>query len=235
MNLIYPEYNEERLLRMWHWSSVGMAIVSPTGILLESNSAFARNLEYTTAQLKDKHVDEVTFEEDRGTGMEELKRVVNGEIPVFRQAKRYITRSGDPVEASTESVPIRDDVGEVDHFVSIIIFKISGSADHVALALMQAKYEVQETQIMSLQNIIGQITGQAPGQIVVTKHNSRIDGDNNIQAGNNVNQGGGNKAVWMMASVAIVALIAAIYFAYYATGNPNLKPPPEIPQVESIE
>ncbi len=66
--------SEEKFSQSFHYSSIGMAIVSPEGGLRDVNEAFCKMLGYTRDQLRQKSFQDITHPEDLEKDLELVKK-----------------------------------------------------------------------------------------------------------------------------------------------------------------
>lgn len=101
-------------------ASIGMAIADRSGILMTCNGALCQMFGYDKEEIEGRHFSEITHADDRDLSVDQMKRLLAGEIQATRMEKRYIHRSGDIVWARVGVASVVDSSGRVLHFVSQI-------------------------------------------------------------------------------------------------------------------
>ena len=99
-------------------ASVGMALVGPDGRWLQVNEALCRIVGYSDAELRATSFQDITHPDDLGTDIENLGRLLSGEIRSYRTEKRYLRRGGRPFWVNLSVALVRDSEGEPLYFVS---------------------------------------------------------------------------------------------------------------------
>ena len=79
---------------VWNESVVGMGLVSPDGTIKHVNPAFSNLVEFTEVELQGRHFREITHPDDTGADVENVARLVAGQIPGYIMRKRYLTKTG---------------------------------------------------------------------------------------------------------------------------------------------
>jgi PAS domain S-box-containing protein len=86
--------SDESVQRILDQSPVGSVIVGLDNRFVRCNAAFCNFLGYQEDELIGKTFTEVTFHEDKGLGITEMKQIINGEIESCNLEKRYIRKDG---------------------------------------------------------------------------------------------------------------------------------------------
>jgi PAS domain S-box-containing protein len=76
---------------------IGMAMVSLKGRFLRVNESLANMVGRTTDEMMTLDFQGITHPEDRGPDVENLHRMIRGEIKIYKRVKRYFHSSGDIV------------------------------------------------------------------------------------------------------------------------------------------
>ncbi len=97
---------------------VGIALVGLGGQFLRVNDALCRLLGRSPDELHQLTFQRLTHPDDLGSDLEQLRRLLAGEIPSYRMRKRYLHGDGDVVWADLSVSLARDPHGEPRHFVS---------------------------------------------------------------------------------------------------------------------
>jgi diguanylate cyclase (GGDEF)-like protein/PAS domain S-box-containing protein len=100
---------------------IGMALVSIDGRVLKANQSVCELLGYPEPELLRQTIEDLTHPDDLDADMNELRRLVAGEIERYTLPKRYVRKDGDQVWASLSVSLVRDDEGRPVHFISQIV------------------------------------------------------------------------------------------------------------------
>jgi diguanylate cyclase (GGDEF)-like protein/PAS domain S-box-containing protein len=98
-----------------------MALVSLDGRFLKVNQSACELLGYPEPELLRQTFQELTHPDDLDADMNELRRLVAGEIERYTLPKRYLRKDGDQVWASLSVSLVRDEQGRPGHFISQIV------------------------------------------------------------------------------------------------------------------
>jgi PAS domain S-box-containing protein len=90
---------------------VGMLIVSLVGVPIETNQTFQQMLGYTADELRAVSLANLTHPDDVESGEQLFKRMIRGEIDLYRIEKRYFRKDGSLVWANLTVSLICDDLG----------------------------------------------------------------------------------------------------------------------------
>ena len=96
----------------------GMALVSPDGRFLRVNRALCTFLGYPAPALLGRTFQELTFPADLDSDLEQVERLLAGEIEAYRMEKRYVRADGARVWAGLSVSLVRDEQGAPVYFVS---------------------------------------------------------------------------------------------------------------------
>ena len=103
--------SEEKFRLAFEEGPLGMALLGTDGVFLEVNPCFARMLGYTTEELREKSIQEITHQDDRAATLALAKQALSGEIPGYTLDKRYLRKDGQVVWARLTSATVRDRQG----------------------------------------------------------------------------------------------------------------------------
>jgi diguanylate cyclase (GGDEF)-like protein/PAS domain S-box-containing protein len=101
----------------FHGAPNGMALVSPEGRLLAVNSSFCRLLRRDEDELLNCDFQSLTHPEDVGSDVNELRRLIEGEIDTYETEKRYQAPGGEVIWARLIVHVVREE-GQPLYFVS---------------------------------------------------------------------------------------------------------------------
>ncbi|WP_447973615.1 PAS domain S-box protein [Nitrospira sp. Kam-Ns4a] len=113
--------SETRFRSAFDHAAVGMALIEPSGRLLQANHAFGAMLGYPPQTLQGMTWQEITHPEDLEGNLREFRRLLAGEVPVLQLEKRYRHRDGRVVWALVNATPVRDERGAVLYCVSHVL------------------------------------------------------------------------------------------------------------------
>lgn len=81
---------------------------------------FCKLLEYSREELKKLTFADITHPDDRGKGLDAVKKLKEGDLREFEYEKRYLTKSGEPVWVYVNGAIIKDNKGDPEYFASYI-------------------------------------------------------------------------------------------------------------------
>ncbi|EMR12804.1 hypothetical protein MPL1_08417 [Methylophaga lonarensis MPL] len=99
---------------------IGMALVGLHGEWIDVNHALCQILGYSESELLQRTFMELTHPDDLGLDLEQVRRLISGEIRHYQMEKRYLTKSGDVIYALLSVSLVRNSEGQPVHFVSQI-------------------------------------------------------------------------------------------------------------------
>jgi PAS domain S-box-containing protein len=97
---------------------IGVALVSREGRIVAANPALCRLFGYTAEELCGMTIEDVTHPDDLPLDLELFHRVLANELDSYRLEKRYLTRSGEVVNAHLTVGAVRDDSGRPVQLIS---------------------------------------------------------------------------------------------------------------------
>lgn len=114
------QQSEERFRNAFDTAAIGMAIVGLDGRWLEVNGALCRMLGYTEEELLDKTFVDVTHPDDLDLDLDYVRKLLNGDLEHYQMEKRYFHKTGDVIFVLLSVSLVRNEKGEVIHFISQI-------------------------------------------------------------------------------------------------------------------
>ncbi|MEW5770080.1 MAG: PAS domain S-box protein [Pseudomonadota bacterium] len=100
--------------------AVGIALVAPDGRWLRVNRKLCEIVGYSQAELLGKTFQDITHPDDLTADLEQVRRMLAGEIDTYAMEKRYLRKDGGEVWINlTVSLARRPD-GTPDHFISVV-------------------------------------------------------------------------------------------------------------------
>jgi PAS domain S-box-containing protein len=112
--------SEERFRRVFEEGPTGMAMVDETFHFIRVNPAFAAMLGYSEAELQKMTFLGITHPDHVQQDVEQVRRLLRGELAVYHTEKRYIARSGKEMWGQMQVVVVRNAGGAFRYFLAII-------------------------------------------------------------------------------------------------------------------
>lgn len=101
-------------------AAVGMAHVAPGGSWLLVNKCLCEITGCSEEELLTKKFQDITHPEDLPPNLEQMQRVLDGEIDNFTMEKRYLRKDGSIVWVKLTAGCVRNARGAVDYFISVV-------------------------------------------------------------------------------------------------------------------
>ena len=111
---------DERFRRSMQYAAIGMCLLAPDGRLEEVNDALCELFGYDAETLVQKNWQELTAPEYRGSGLQDMKDVLEGRMDSYRRVKEYLHADGHRVWGDLSVSCIRDENGQVENFIAQI-------------------------------------------------------------------------------------------------------------------
>ena len=112
--------SEERFRNVFEYAGIGMALVSPDSRLLKANGALYQMLGYSQKELESMTWQDISHPDDLDTGIEQMGRMLTGEIDSCQFEKRYLHKRGHVIWALLSFSLVRDAADRPLHFISQI-------------------------------------------------------------------------------------------------------------------
>lgn len=112
---------EQRFQGAFEHSGIGMAIVGPDGSWVRVNPRICEIVGYTEDELSRLTFQDITHPDDLENDLSLLAELAAGKRASYQMEKRYFHKNGSLVHILLSVSAVRDDVGEVVHYVSQII------------------------------------------------------------------------------------------------------------------
>ncbi|QDY42412.1 diguanylate cyclase [Candidatus Pantoea soli] len=113
--------SETRFRNAMEYSAIGMALVSPQGNWLQVNQSLCNTLGYPAEALKKLTFQQITHPDDLHSDLQQLQRLVAGDILTYTLEKRYFRKDGEIVWARLTVSAVRDAERQPLYFISQII------------------------------------------------------------------------------------------------------------------
>ena len=132
--------SEARFRGTFDQAAVGVAHVALDGRWLRVNGRLCAMLGYSEAELLKMTFQDVTYPEDLGPDLENMRRLLAGEICTYSLEKRYIRKGGALLWCNLTVSLMRDDAGRPRNFISIVEDISARKAAEATLAESEARF-----------------------------------------------------------------------------------------------
>ena len=112
--------SEERFYGAFEHAPIGVALVSPEGRWLKVNRALCELVGYSEAELLARTFQDITHPEDLEIDLENVRRMIAGDILSYQMEKRYVHARGHFVTVLLNVSLVRDRQGVPRYFISQI-------------------------------------------------------------------------------------------------------------------
>lgn len=112
--------SETRFRSAMEYSAIGMALVGTEGQWLQSNKALCQFLGYSQEELRGLTFQQLTWPEDLNKDLQQVEKLISGEINTYSMEKRYYNRNGDVVWALLAVSLVRHTDGTPLYFIAQI-------------------------------------------------------------------------------------------------------------------
>lgn len=103
---------EERFRKAFDNAPIGSALISINAEFKQVNNSLCVITGYDESELLSRKIVDITHPDDVAKDMEAIKKMLTGELDVYRAEKRYIHRSGRTVWVSINAAPVTDQAGQ---------------------------------------------------------------------------------------------------------------------------
>ncbi len=138
---------EERFAGAFEHAPIGMALLAPDGHWLRVNRAFCGMVGYTEPELLTRSFQDITHPDDLGPDLDNLRRMIAGEIRACQLEKRYLHAQGHPIAVLLNLSLVRDPHGQPGYFISHA--QDISERKRAEAALREREAELRETQRLS--------------------------------------------------------------------------------------
>jgi two-component system, cell cycle sensor histidine kinase and response regulator CckA len=112
--------SEERFSGAFEYAPIGMALVSPEGRWIKVNRALCDMVGYSKAELLSRTFQDITHPDDFEADLQNVRRMLSGEIRLYQMEKRYMHALGHEVRVLLNVSLVRDGQDQPPYFVSQI-------------------------------------------------------------------------------------------------------------------
>lgn len=113
--------SETRFRHAMEYSAIGMALVSPNGGWQQVNQSLCHTLGFPADELKKLTFQQITHPDDLNSDLQQLERLVAGDIMSYTMEKRYFRKDGEIVWASLTASMVRDANYQPLYFIAQIV------------------------------------------------------------------------------------------------------------------
>jgi two-component system, sensor histidine kinase and response regulator len=147
--------SEERFSSAFEQAPIGVALVAPDGRWLKVNQAICDLVGYSEAELLTRTFQDITHPDDLESDLENVRRIIAGDIRSYQMEKRYVHARGHLVTVLLNVSLVRDRQGQPHYFISQI--QDITSSKQAELALRASTDEITRTNL-ALQTEIAERT-----------------------------------------------------------------------------
>jgi PAS domain S-box-containing protein len=109
----------------WHratfdQAAVGIASAALDGSILEVNGKFCEIFGYSTAEMRNQNIRDLTHPEDRAKTADNMRKLLEGEVPSYSYEKRFIRKDGGLIWVNSTVTAIKDGAGKPTRFVGVL-------------------------------------------------------------------------------------------------------------------
>ena len=112
--------SEERFRRVFEEGPTGMAMLDEKFRFIQVNPALTSMLGYSAEELQKMAFTDITHPDHVQKDVEPMRRLLRGELAVYRAEKRYVTRSGEELWGQVQVSVVRNADGAFRYFLAII-------------------------------------------------------------------------------------------------------------------
>ncbi|QXN65212.1 sensor domain-containing diguanylate cyclase [Serratia fonticola] len=112
--------NNEILESIFKNSTIGMALVAPSGLWMKVNRSLTHMLKYTEDYLLAINFQNITHPDDLTLDLQQLEALSRGSIPFYQLEKRFLTASGHYIWTLLSVSLVREDNGDVKYYIAQI-------------------------------------------------------------------------------------------------------------------
>jgi PAS domain S-box-containing protein len=139
--------SEARFRATFENAAVGIAHVAPDGGWLRVNQKLCDIVGYSPEELNCLSFQDITHPEDLNVDLEQVQRVLDGDIDEYDIEKRYIRKDGTAIWIKLTVGCIREDAGAVQYFISVIedISEQKAAQDQQRLLVNELNHRVKNS------------------------------------------------------------------------------------------
>jgi PAS domain S-box-containing protein len=154
--------SEERFRTAFENAAIGMALVGLDGRYLRANSTLCELTGYTEPELRTKTFQDLTHPDDLEADLEQVQRLLAGEIGAFRMEKRYRRHDDSIFWARLSTSLVRDAHGAPLHFISLLEDITARKRAEEELRTAEVRYRTLIEQIPAVVYVLAADENQTP-------------------------------------------------------------------------
>ncbi len=112
--------SEHRFRKTFELAGAGIVQVDMEGHFTRVNKRFCDIVGYTAEELHELDFQKITHPDDLEKDLENVSRIVDGEIDIYSMEKRYLRKDGSIVWVGLTVSLVRDESGDPTYFISVI-------------------------------------------------------------------------------------------------------------------
>ncbi|HCE56240.1 MAG TPA: hypothetical protein DER09_00230 [Prolixibacteraceae bacterium] len=176
--------SEGKFRKIYEEGPFGMALIDSEYKFIMANRTFSDITGYTESELRELTFRDITYPDDKDKDMESVKRLIKGEIPVFKSEKRYVRKDGAIIWVALTVAANFDKNGNYLYNLAIVediterkqaereLLKLNNRLDILIkavqnLAIAKTIEDVQQLVVTSARKLIG-----ADGATIVFRENN---------------------------------------------------------------
>ena len=148
--------SEERYRATFQQAAVGVALVGLDGRWLEANERLCRTMGYTRDELLQRTFQDITFPADLDADLENLRRMVAGELTTYSREKRYLRKDGTLVWIDLSVTLVHGQRGAPEPQYFIAVLQDISARKNAEQALADTAAQLRQSQKM---DAIGRLAG----------------------------------------------------------------------------
>ncbi|MCV6637527.1 response regulator [Candidatus Albibeggiatoa sp. nov. NOAA] len=113
--------SEKRYRTIFNCAAVAIALMDKSGNYVQFNSTWSEMLGYSNQEILSKCNFDVTYPEDIPATKRYVSQLINAEVDICRLEKRFVNKSGELIWGDVTASVTRDEKGEVEGIVGIIV------------------------------------------------------------------------------------------------------------------
>jgi PAS domain S-box-containing protein len=139
--------SEERFRRIFDEGPIGMILTGLDFHFLKVNPALCHMLGYTEQELTKLSFPDITHPDDVKKDIESAKKIIKGEMDVYRTQKRYIKKNKDVIWINLTASVVKNEGGKPDYFLTMVEDITESKQAELALRKHLMKYRLEEGNI----------------------------------------------------------------------------------------
>lgn len=115
------EASEQIFRQAMEQASIGMALVSPSGALLQVNRSLCDSLGYSESQLKTMKIQTLSHPDDLEADLANMAGLLEGKAKSYQMEKRYLTKTRQVITTQLSVSLVRKPDGRPDYFIKQVV------------------------------------------------------------------------------------------------------------------